>query len=781
MVYNLLYRWGAPKIHCAAAFCGAKAAPGQNSTRKDLFMPIEFHAQSRTFHLHNRQMSYIFKVLPSGHLGQLYCGRAIHDRSSFDHLFEAVPRSMSVCYFDGDQSYSLEHIKQEYPTYGTGDMHLPALDAQMPDGSRLLDLRYQGHAIVPGKPAIPGLPATYTEDPAEAQTLTVDLADPLAGVTVTLSYTLFEQLPALARHAVIGYTGPGVLRLERALSFCLDLPDMDYEMVELAGAWARERHVVARPLAQGVQGVYSLRGCSSHHFNPFLAFKRPHATEFEGQVLGFSLVYSGNFLAQADVDPYHVTRVTLGIHPQNFTWQLAAGGHFTTPEAVMVYSEAGLNGMSQTFHRLYRTRLARGPWRDKVRPILVNNWEATYFDFTEDKLLALARQARDLGIELFVLDDGWFTNRSDDHGGLGDWEINYHKLPDGLQGFGQKLHDMGLQFGLWIEPEMVNAGTRLWNEHPDWVLHQPGRRPQQGRYQYVLDYSNPDVVDWVFHRLVSVLDGAGVDYIKWDMNRSISDAYSCAVGPAGQGAVLHRYILGVYQLYSLLTERYPNILFESCAGGGARFDPGLLYYAPQCWTSDDTDAVERLKIQYGTSMAYPVSSMGAHVAAAPNHQLGRSTSLTMRANVAFFGAFGYELDLTALSQRGRELVARQVAFVKQYRQLLQFGTFWRLRSPFEGNETAWMTVSPDRSTALVGDYRVLQQANAGYRRLPLAGLDPDRLYQVTRLGSGAQPAGAPLTAYGDELMAAGLVTTGEDPAAEGDFVSRLYLLQPAEL
>ena len=440
-------------------------------------MSIVFHPQSRTFHLYNACISYIFKVLPSGHLGQLYCGKALRDRPDFDHLFETAPRSMAACFFDDDTAYSLEHIRQEYAVCGAGDTRLPALDARMADGSRLLDLQYQSHAVTPGKPPIEGLPATYTEQDDEADTLTVTLADPLAGVTVTLFYTVFAQLPAIARHAEIACTGENPVSLDRAMSLCLDLPDSDYEMVELTGAWARERHVATRPLAEGVQAVYSLRGHSSHQFNPFLALKRPDCGEMHGEVYGFSLVYSGNFLAQADVDPYHVTRVTMGIHPQNFSWKLRPGETFATPEAVMVYSDRGLNGMSQAFHTLYRSRLARGVWRDTVRPVLVNNWEATYFDFNEEKLLALATEARALGIELFVLDDGWFRNRSSDETGLGDWEVDTAKLPGGLKGFGEKLNAMGLQFGLWIEPEMVNPGTRLWQEHPDWVLHQPGRRP----------------------------------------------------------------------------------------------------------------------------------------------------------------------------------------------------------------------------------------------------------------------------------------------------------------
>lgn len=738
-------------------------------------MPIRFHEATKTFHLYNQHLSYLMKVLPGGELIQLYCGKALHDRPDFDHLFECRPRPMSVCCSEEDDALSLEHLRREYPTCGTGDMHLPALDARTPAGSRLLALTYREHSIVPGKPALEGLPVTYVEAPEEADTLRMVLADDRAGVTVTLYYTIFRDFAAIARHAEIGYTGPGTLELDCAMSLCLDLPDADYEMVELTGAWARERQIVTRPLTAGVQGVYSLRGCSSHHFNPFLALARPGSGETAGEVLGFSLVYSGNFAARADVDPYHQTRVTMGIHPQNFCWPLTAGQTFTTPEAVLVYSDAGFNGMSQTFHSLYRTRLARGRWRDKVRPILVNNWEATYFDFTQDKLLTLAAKAKELGIELFVLDDGWFAHRDSDRGGLGDWEINYRKLPGGLKGFGEALNRMGLDFGLWIEPEMVSADSRLWAEHPDWVLGLPGERPHPGRHQYLLDMGNPAVVDYLYGRLEALLADAPVCYIKWDMNRSISDAWSRTTDPAAQGTVLHRYILGVYALYERLTARFPEILFESCASGGARFDPGMLYYAPQCWTSDDTDAVERLKIQYGTSMVYPVSSMGAHVSACPNHQLGRTTPLATRAAVALFGTFGYELDLNRLSAEECAQITRQVAFAKQWRQVVQFGTFWRLQSPFAGNEAAWMTVSPDRNTALVGVYRVLQEVNAGFRRVRLAGLDPDRLYRVTA------PDGTARCHYGDELMQAGLVTSdgscGENPTGEGDFLARLYRLE----
>ena len=738
-------------------------------------MSIHFNRESQTFHLYNGEISYIMKVLRSGHLGQLYYGKRVRDRENYDYLFETEPRSMSVCCFDGDASYSLEHIKQEYPVWGTGDMHLPALDVRLPDGSGLLDLTYRSHRIFPGKPGLPGLPGTYVEEASEAETLIVELGDDKAGITVKLFYTIYGAYPAIARHAEIRYDKAGEIRLEQAMSLSLDLPDMDYEMVELSGAWARERHVAVRKLQYGVQGVYSLRGCSSHHFNPFLALKRTSCDERQGEVYGFSLVYSGNFAAQADVDPYHMTRVTIGIHPQGFSWRLQGGESFVTPEAVTVYTDRGLNAMSQTFHRLYRTRLARGSYRDRVRPILVNNWEATYFHFDEEKLLSIAREAKELGIELFVLDDGWFVNRNDERNGLGDWEIDYGKLPGGLRGLSERIRALGLQFGLWIEPEMVNAGTKLFEEHPEWVLHQPGRRVSQGRFQYVLDYSNPQVVEHIYGKLCRILEGSGISYIKWDMNRSISEAYSCTADSGEQGKVLHRYILGVYSLYEKLTERFPEILFESCASGGARFDPGMLYYAPQCWTSDNTDAVERLKIQYGTSFVYPLSSMGAHVAAVPNHQVQRKTSLRMRANVACFGDFGYELDLTALSEEGKEKTREQIRFVKKYRELLQFGTFYRLKSPFEGNEAAWMVVSEDRRTALVGYYRILQEINEGYRRIRLMGLDPDQRYHISILDADC---------YGDELMNIGLITTdtssGDNREGAGDFVSRIYVLESRE-
>ena len=555
----------------------------------------------------------------------------------------------------------------------------------------------------------------------------------------------------------------------------MDLPDYDYEWIQFSGAWSRERHEKVRKLEQGIQSVGSRRGHSSHEHNPFVILKRPTADEFQGEAIGFSLVYSGNFLAQAEVDTHGSTRMLMGIHPDGFDWKLEKGESFQTPEAVMVYTDKGLNHLSQTFHKLYQRRLARGYWRDKARPILINNWEATYFDFTEERIVEIAEKAKECGVELFVLDDGWFGQRSSDKAGLGDWVANRERLPQGIEGLAERISSLGMKFGLWFEPEMVNKDSDLYRAHPDWILQVPGRTNSHGRFQHVLDFSRKEVVDAIYEMMSKILGNAKISYVKWDMNRSITECFSAALPADRQGEVFHRYILGVYDLYERLTSRFPEILFESCASGGARFDPGILYYAPQGWTSDDTDAVERLKIQYGTSYCYPISSMGSHVSVSPNHQLNRETPLYTRANVAYFGTFGYELDLNKLTEEEQEEVKKQIAFMKEYRELFQFGTFYRLSSPFENNVTAWMSVSEDKKTAIVGWYRVLNPVNGSYTRLKLCGLLEDAEYTVE---------GQKGTFFGDELMNLGILTSDatSGEAQEGqfkgcDFDSRLYILK----
>lgn len=738
-------------------------------------MPIIWHKKSRQFHLQNQWMSYIIEVMENGQLGQLYVGKRLSDREDFGYLQEKASRAFAAYPQEIGPRFSLEQLRQEYPSYGTGDMRYPAVEIAQENGSTITDFKYCSHTITGGKPKLEGLPATYTEADSEAQTLQILLRDALTGVELTLSYTIFEAVPAVARSARFVNAGAAGVTLNTAMSLSIDLPDRDYEMLTLQGVWARERMVQIAPLQVGAQEVYSMRGGSSHNMNPFLALKRPDTNEEQGEALGFSLVYSGNFLARAQADGFDVVRVTMGIHPDRFSWQLLPGASFQTPEAVMVYSDKGLGGMSRAFHTLYRSRLARGQWRDKSCPILINNWEATYFGFDEEKILTIAKGARDLGIELFVLDDGWFGKRDDDTTSLGDWYPDTRKLPGGVASLARKIEELGMKFGLWFEPEMVSLDSDLYRAHPDWALQVPGRSMSPSRNQHVLDFSRPEVVDYIAGLMEKVLSEAPISYVKWDMNRSMTEVYSAALPAGRQGEVFHRYILGVYALYERLTSRFPHILFESCSGGGGRFDPGLLYYAPQAWTSDNTDGVERLKIQYGTSMVYPVRSMGAHVSAVPNHQIHRTTPLSSRANAAYFGTFGYELDLNLLSAGEQQEVKKQVAFMKEHRQLLQYGDFYRLKNPFEGNEAGWMVVSPDRRSAIVGYYRVLRQPNAPFTRMKLQGLEETLSYRVT-IGDESS------VHYGDELMYAGLSTSDEASSKIGgrrsaDFYSWVAVLE----
>ena len=480
---------------------------------------IQFHEESKTFHLYNDQISYIFKILKNNQLGQLYYGKRIHDRDNFDHLFETSPRPMSSCSYESDLTFSLEHIKQEYPVYGSGDLRHPAIDITQENGSHILNFEYVNHQIIQGKPQLDHLPATYVEKEDEAQTLIITLYDDVIDTKLQLSYTIYHDLPVITRNSFIINCGQQSLRLNQMMSMSLDLPDQDYEMIELCGSWSRERSIKTRKLVEGIQSIYSLRGCSSHQFNPFIALKRKNCNECAGEVLGFSFVYSGNFLAQVEVDNYHISRVLMGIHPHGFEYVLNHLDSFQTPEVVMVYCNQGLNKMSQTYHKLYQTRLVRGKYRDQVRPILVNNWEGTYFDFNEDKIIKMAQTAKDLGIELFVLDDGWFGHRNDDTQGLGDWFVNIDKLPHGISGLSKKIHDLGLKFGLWIEPEMVNKDSLFYQEHPHWTLETPQRKSCHGRNQYILDFSNPEVVGEIAEALCKIIDDSYISYIKWDMKR----------------------------------------------------------------------------------------------------------------------------------------------------------------------------------------------------------------------------------------------------------------------
>ncbi|HEX7472513.1 MAG TPA: alpha-galactosidase [Candidatus Limnocylindrales bacterium] len=738
-------------------------------------MAIHFDPADRTFHLRNERISYLIQIGENGTLLHLFLGPALAPGRSYAHL-AGEP-------FRGFGNRLGEFSALELPTYGLGDYRVPAITVEQSDGSTVLDLAYASHRILPGKRPIAGLPSTYVESDEEAETLEIVLLDEPSGTEVRCSYTIFRDVPAIARNVHIRNTGKRSLRLRTVMSASLDLTDRDWELVHLSGAWARERHVVGHPLAPGRMSVGSQRGASGHEHNPFLLLRRPSTTETAGEAIGLSLVYSGNFVAEAEGDAFGGARLRIGIDPETFAWTLEPGAEFSAPEAVLVYSSTGLGDLSEAYHRLYRERLARGAWRDRPRPVLINNWEGTYFAFTEDKLVEIATVAHDLGVELFVLDDGWFGARDDDTTSLGDWFVDTRKLPNGVTGVADRIVALGMSFGLWIEPEMVSPRSQLFEAHPDWAIGVPGRPRTEGRQQLVLDMGRPEVVDHLFSVLAEVLRSAPISYVKWDMNRNITEPYSAALPPDRQGEFFHRYILGVYDLYGRLNAAFPEILFESCAGGGGRFDPGLLAYAPQGWTSDDTDAVERLRIQWGTSLVYPLSSMGAHVSAVPNHQVARLAPLATRAASAFFGVFGYELDATALTEDERREVADQVAFYRAQRDLLQRGRFLRLVSPFEGdgNETAWMCVAADTRRAIVGFYRVLNRPNPGPRRLRLRGLDPATTYRVSvwpTSGDSIERANT-LVRGGDDLMAAGLSldVESEEAKQQGDFLARVFILE----
>lgn len=729
-------------------------------------MTIHYDPAQRLFHLQAGEASYMLQVLPSGHLGHVYWGRKVRQLNA-SRLTRPTDRAFSPNPEAGNNSFSLDTAALEYPAYGNSDFRQPAFQVKGSDGSTITDLRYASHEIYAGKPRLEGLPATYVEGEDEAQTLDIMLEDSIGGLSVCLSYTAYERMNAVTRSVRFLHKGTEPVDLLRALSLSVDLPHDRFELLHLSGAWARERYVEKRPLRSGIQSVESRRGASSHQHNPFVALVSEGADEDQGEVFGFSLVYSGNFLASVEVDQFHTTRLVMGINPFDFGWRLAPGETFQAPEAVMVYSADGLTGMSQTYHELYRTRLCRGAFRDTSRPVLINNWEATYFNFDADKIERIAEAGAELGIELFVLDDGWFGKRDDDTTSLGDWTVDRRKLPLGLKDLADRVTRLGMQFGLWFEPEMISPDSELYRAHPDWCLHVPNRSRSTGRNQLTLDLSRDDVCDYIVDAVSGVLASAPITYVKWDMNRHMTEIGSALLPPERQRETAHRYMLGLYSVMERVTSAFPHVLFESCSGGGGRFDPGILYYMPQTWTSDNTDAISRLKIQYGTSLVYPISAMGAHISAVPNHQVHRTTSLKMRGDVAMSGNFGYELDLTDFTAEERELAKRQVAEYKELREFVQYGRFYRLLSPFEGLDAAWMFVSADEADVLACCFRVLAEPNAPFQRLRLKGLLPDRDYRDTATGE---------MYGGDELMHAGLLL----PRAHGDFDSAMYRLRAVD-
>ncbi|MEC0206124.1 alpha-galactosidase [Paenibacillus lautus] len=724
-------------------------------------MSIHFHEDLGVFHLQSDRSSYVIELVRGVYPAHAYWGRRIRDNRALGLLERRGRASFSPSPFREDASFSLDSLPQEYPGYGSGDFRQPAYQVQLANGTTVNEAEYVRHRIFSGKPKLEGLPAVYTEQDDEADTLELELFDRVSGLTIYLSYTVMKSFDAISRSVSFRNDSKENMTLLRAMSASVDMNHSRYDLLHLHGAWARERHVQRRRLSPGMQGIESRRGSSSHNHNPFLALLSEGAGEEHGEVYGFSLVYSGSFSAQVEVDQYETARVTMGLNPFDFSWLLEPGQSFQTPEAVMVFSAEGLGGMSRRYHKMYRTRLSRGQFRDATRPVLVNNWEATYFNFNADKIEQIASAGRDLGIELFVLDDGWFGKRNDDTTSLGDWVVDKNKLPEGLEDLVKRVRDLDMQFGLWFEPEMISPDSDLYRQHPDWCLHVEGRRRTEGRQQLILDFSRQEVGDAVADMVRSILQSAPITYVKWDMNRNMTEIGSAALPPERQRETAHRYMLGLYRVMEQLTTEFPHILFESCSGGGGRYDPGMLYYMPQTWTSDNSDAVSRLKIQYGTSLVYPLSSMGAHVSAVPNHQVHRNTSLRTRGHAAMSGNFGYELDLTVFSEQEKEEVREQVKLYKEIRHLVQFGDFYRLRNPFEGNEAVWTIVSEDRSEAVLYYFRILSEANEPIVWLRTAGLDPEGDYRCVEDGN---------IYGGDRLMNAGLAI----PAMHGDFQSFIW-------
>lgn len=724
-------------------------------------MSIHISKDERLFHLETENSSYVFRVLENQQLQHLYYGKRIHVKENYGNLASYQTRGFEVSYTADEELIQLSMIPNEYAAYGKGDFRHPAYQVQDATGSRITELKYQGYTLSNGKKRLEILPSTFDDDGDRSEVLTITLKDDVIGLVVKLNYTVFPKQNVIVRNVEFINEGQSHLKLLKAMSLQLDLPDDEFDFIHFSGAWLRERQLYRTELRPGLQSIDSLRYSSSPQNNPFFMLSRKHTTEESGEVYGFNLVYSGNFQNSIEVDHFGTTRVLIGVNPVEFEYLLEPQMSFVTPEAIMSYSAQGMNALSQQLAIFYREHLVNRHFAKRPRPIVLNSWETMYFNLTTDKVLELAKCGQQLGVELFVLDDGWFGHREGDNSSLGDWTTDCRRLPKGISYIADEIHKMGMQFGLWFEPEMVSVDSELYRTHPEWMICTPHRKPSVGRHQYVLDFTNQEVIDYLFDAISSIIQETKLEYIKWDYNRHITDAYTTTLLATKQMEFGHRYILGVYQLLERLTKAYPEVLFESCSSGGGRFDLGMMYYAPQAWTSDDTDPIERLKIQHGTSYGYSLSMMSAHVSASPNEQSGRRTNLDTRAAVAYFGVFGYELDVTTLEAAEAEKVKEQIDFYKKYREVFQYGNFFRIRSPFEDDVVDWQVVSSDKSTAILLHTSLISHLNPGYSVVKFCGLDEDKRYTV---------AGTDEEFFGDELMNAGVKIVPEG-AENGPVIS----------
>lgn len=726
-------------------------------------MNIQYNEASRTFKLDTCNTSYIIGIVDEDNfVGHVYYGSKISDTDA-SYLMRTKEAPFVPSENNRDRCSFLDTFPTEYPGNGVGDYRESAIEVLDWNGNTAVQPLYVGHKIYAGKPEIPGLPATFGDE-HECQTLEILTEDKVLGLQVTLYYSVFADVDVITRSVRVTNCATEPVHLTKVMSASLDMDAEDYQMLTLHGSWARERQIDYRTIGYGKQSVGSTRGESSHQEHPFVALVSEHATQETGRVYGFHFVYSGNFIGQVEKGQFDSLRVMMGIHPKDFRWELKQGETFCAPEVVLTYSDSGLGTMSRNLHDLYRNHLIRSPYKDKKRPILINNWEATYFDFDTDKLLAIAKEAKKCGIEMLVMDDGWFGYRNDDNTSLGDWQVNEKKITGGLKALVEAVNQIGLKFGIWFEPEMISPDSDLYRKHPDWAIAIKHRTPCLARNQYVLDLSRPEVLEYAYEAVASILRSANIEYVKWDMNRQLTDLGSMYLDEQHQGELLHRYVLGVYELQERLTREFPNLLLENCSGGGARFDPGMLYYSPQIWCSDDTDAIERLKIQEGTALIYPLSTMGAHVSDCPNHTVGRVTPFATRGHVALAGTFGYELDITKIPEEDRAMIPEQVAMYHKYNDLVRCGDYYRIASYSSNHEyDCYEVVAKDKTEALLTFVQVLNRPNYHSRRIRMQGLDPSKRYRMD---------GSDEIYYGDTLMHAGI----NIPNMWGDFQSVLIHL-----
>ena len=696
-------------------------------------MAIIVDEKTGLFQLITDNTEYQMKADKYGVLKHLWYGEKTGCDMEYLQSYPDVGFSGNIYDAGNDRTYSLDTLPLEYACDGVGDYRITGAAAVHSDGSCALDLRYKSYRISKGKYSIKGLPAVYADE-SESETLEIVLKDKYSDIEVTLRYGVLPKLDIITRCASAANNTNEPVILTKAASLCLDIPHGEWEWVHFHGRHAMERLTERMPLCHGIQESSSTRGTSSHHQNPTVLLCSPDCTETSGSCIGAALMYSGSFQTKIQLDQMEQVRLVMGINPELFRWELKPSEVFDTPEVIMSYSSNGMEKLSHNFHKVIREHVCRGKYKLAERPVLINNWEATYFDFNEEKILKIAEQAAALGVDMLVLDDGWFGKRNDDCSGLGDWSVNEKKLCGGLGSLAEKIKKMGMKFGLWFEPEMVSEDSELYRKHHEWAIQIPSRKPIRSRYQLVLDMTNPEVREYLFNSISKILRSAGISYVKWDMNRSICDLYTPCLSAEDQGEISHRYVLGLYELLERLTSEFPDVLFEGCSGGGGRFDAGMLYYCPQIWCSDDTDAYERTKIQYGTSFFYPVSAVGSHVSAVPNHQTGRTTPIETRAVTAMAGSFGYELDLNTLSDSEKQEVREQITRFKKYGRLIHNGLYYRLSDPMNDKFAVWEFVSEDKKEVLVNGVIFRTEPNRTQYLIKLRGLLPDADYRLDDSG-----------------------------------------------